>query len=90
VPISEADRADLYTGLVEVLGPTRAETLMSAIVDLEQVATRRDLAELKAEFRVEIAQLRAEFKADFTRLSFILVAGFLGVIATLIGVGLVD
>lgn len=63
---------------------------MSAIVDLEQVATRRDLAELKAEFRVEIAQLRAEFKADFTRLSFILVAGFLGVIATLIGVGLVD
>lgn len=77
--ISEADRADLYTGFVEVFGPKRAETMMSVIgtKDLDEVATRGDIAEL-----------RAEFKSDLTRLSFILVAGFLGIIATLIGVGL--
>ena len=87
MPISEADRTDLYTGLAQVLGPKRAEILMDAIVGLDQVATKRDVAELRAEFRVEMAQLRAEFKSDFTKLSFILVGGFLGVIATLIGVG---
>ena len=77
--LSEAERADLYTGLVEVFGPTRAEIMMSAykLHDLDEVATKRDLAEL-----------RAEFKSDFTKLSFILVGGFLGVIATLIGVGI--
>lgn len=50
--ISEAARSDLYTGLVEVLGNDRAETLMSAIPlhDLDQVATKRDIAVLDARF----------------------------------------
>lgn len=55
--ISEAARSDLYTGLVEVLGPDRAQTLMSAIplYDLDEVATKRDLQVLKAELRAEIS-----------------------------------
>jgi hypothetical protein len=61
--ISEADRADLYTGLVEAFG-RRPETLMSAIPlhDYDQVATKADLqvlkAELRAEFHAEIGALR--------------------------------
>ncbi len=66
VAISEAARADLYTGLSEAIGPERAETLMSAIPlhDLDEVATKADLAVLAAELRAEIADLRAEFKAE--------------------------
>jgi hypothetical protein len=57
VAISEAARSDLYTGLVQVLGPKRAEILMSAIPlhDLDEVATKRDLQVLKAELRTEIS-----------------------------------
>lgn len=90
MPISEAERADLYTGLSEVVGQRRAEILMSAIADLDMVATKGDIVELRSELKVEIAELRAEFKADFARLSFVLVAGFLGIIATLIGVGILN
>jgi hypothetical protein len=59
VAISEAARSDLYIGLVEVLGPDRAETLMSAIplYDLDEVATKRDLQVLKAELRAEFTTL---------------------------------
>lgn len=51
VAISEAARHDLYTGLNELLGPERTETLMSALPvhDLDEVATKGDLAELRAE-----------------------------------------
>ena len=64
--ISEAARSDLYNGLRDVLGPERAETLMSAIPlhDLDEVATKRDIAELRA----EIAELRAELKEDIAAL----------------------
>jgi hypothetical protein len=100
MPISEAARNDLYTGLSEVLGPKRAETLMSVIrlQDLDEVATKRDIAELRAELKAEIAPLivghdslsasvgRLEQKLD--RLIFVLIAGLFAVIATLIGVGL--
>lgn len=60
--ISEAARSDLYTGLSQVLGPERAETLMSAIPlhDLDEVATKSDLAVLSAELRSEISGLRTE------------------------------
>ena len=70
---------------------------MSAIRlhDLDEVATKRDLAELRVElaaFRSEmtsgLANLRAEFKSDFTHYSFILVGSCLAIIAALIGVGL--
>ena len=69
---------------------------MSAIAGLDHVATKTTSSSeigtnvFRSEMKVEIAELRAEFKADFTRLSFILVAGFLGIIATLIGVGILN
>lgn len=68
--ISEAARSDLYTGLRDVLGPERAETLMSAIPlhDLDEVATKRDIAELRAELRADMAELRTEFKTEIADL----------------------
>lgn len=99
--ISEAARNDLYTGLAEVLGPERTETLMSAIPlhDLDEVATKSDIALLRAELGTEIGSLRSDFRPlsesvqnlekKLDRLIFILIAGLFAVIATLIGVGLV-
>ena len=68
--ISEAARSDLYNGLSQVLGPERAETLMSAIPlhDLDEVATKGDLALLAADLRTEMAGLRAELKTDISEL----------------------
>lgn len=68
--ISEAARSDLYTGLRDVLGPERAETLMSAIPlhDFDEVATKADLAILRAELMGEISGLRAELKTDIANL----------------------
>lgn len=79
MPISEAARSDLYTGLSELLGTERAETLMSAIprYHLDEVATKGD-----------IQSLRPEIKADFVKLTLVLAAGLFAVVATLIGVGL--
>ena len=64
--ISEAQRTDLYTGLVEVFGPTRAEIMMSAykLHDLDEVATKRDLAEFRAESRAELAEFRVEVRTE--------------------------
>jgi hypothetical protein len=68
--ISEAARSDLYTGLRDVLGSERAETLMSAIPlhDLDEVATKGDLAELRADLRADMAELKAELKEDIAEL----------------------
>ena len=62
MPISEAARADLYTGLVEVLGADRAETLMAHLprFDPADVATRADIAATQA----DIAELRSELTGD--------------------------
>jgi len=64
VAISEAARSDLYNGLSQVLGPERAETLMSAIPlhDLDEVATKGDLALLAADLRSEMGDLRSEMR----------------------------
>lgn len=71
--MSEAARNDLYNGLSEVLGPERAETLMSYLprYDPGEVATRSDLdsirteiADLRSELKSDIADLRSEVKAD--------------------------
>lgn len=66
VAISEAARSDLYNGLSQAIGPERAETLMSALPlhDLDEVATKQDVAVLGAELRSEIANLRTELKTD--------------------------
>lgn len=68
--ISEAARSDLYTGLRDVIGAERAETLMSAIPlhDLDEVATKADLAILRAELMGEINGLRVELKTDIANL----------------------
>ena len=48
--ISEAARADLYTGLAEVLGPERAETLMTQLprYDPVDVVTNDDLLAMES------------------------------------------
>lgn len=65
--ISEAARRDLYTGLTEVLGPERAETLMSAlpILDFTEVATKGDMVALGVRLdRVEERLDRVDEKVD--------------------------
>lgn len=69
--ISEAARADLYTGLREVLGPDRAELIMSAMPlhDLDEVATKADLTVLRAELEARLDRLEASIialRAEFT------------------------
>ncbi|HIE21147.1 MAG TPA: hypothetical protein EYP73_00940, partial [Acidimicrobiia bacterium] len=71
--ISEAARADLYTGLAKVLGPERAETLMTHLpsFDPAEVATKGDIADLRsdfAEFREELRAEMAGFKTELVRL----------------------
>ena len=85
--ISEAARADLYTGLSEAIGSERAETLMSAIPlhDLEQVATKADLAVLAAELRQEIADQIGALRTAMTNWMLTILVT---VVAALIGVGL--
>lgn len=88
--ISEAARSDLYTGLRDVLGPDRTETLMSAIPlhDLDEVATKADIAVLRAELKTDIAQLRSEM-ADLQRTIIgWMVSLFVATVAALIGVAL--
>jgi hypothetical protein len=65
MPISESARADLYTGLSEVLGPDRAETLMAQLprFDPAEVATQSDVAVLRSDtavLRSDVAVLRSE------------------------------
>ena len=82
--ISEAARADLYTGLADVLGPDRAETLMAQLprYDPAEVATKSDLAELRTELRDGLAAVNQRLD----RLFLTLLVGMFGVVAALIGV----
>jgi hypothetical protein len=88
---SEAEWHDLYTGLVEVLGPKRAGTLMAAIppFDISELVT-------KTELRAQLAELRAEFKSDLNqglttvnqridRLFLAMMGGFVVVLGAMIG-----
>lgn len=91
MPSSEAARADLYTGLAEVLGPERAETLMAQLprYDPSEVATKSDLAELRVELRSELGELRTGLAAvnqRLDRLFLTMLVGMFGVVAALIGV----
>lgn len=71
--MSEAARNDLYNGLSELLGPERAETLMSYLprYDPDDVATRSDvdsirsdIADLRSELTGDITSVRSEFRAE--------------------------
>ena len=82
--ISEAARADLYHGLVELLGEDRAETLMTHMPRYEpaDVATKSDITELKS----EIGELKVGLAAVNTRLDrlfLVLVAGLVAFIAAM-------
>jgi len=83
MPISEAARADLYTGLAEVLGPDRAETLMAQLprYDPAEVATKSDLAQLRTELREGLAAVNQRLD----RLFQTLLVGMFGVAAAFIG-----
>jgi hypothetical protein len=93
MPISEAARADLYTGLVEVLGPDRAETLMGQLprFDPAEVATKSDVAAVKSDVAAvkdDMAELRTELKSvnqRLDRLFLTLLTGMFGIMAALIG-----
>ena len=85
--ISEAARADLYHGLVELLGEDRAETLMTHLPRYEpaDVATKSDITELKS----EIGELNVGLAAVNTRLDrlfLVLVAGLVAFIAAMASV----
>jgi hypothetical protein len=75
--MSEAARADLYNGLSDLLGPERAETLMTHLprYDPAEVATksdfadlRSDFAELRSDFRTEMSDLRSDFGTEMSDL----------------------
>ena len=85
--ISEAARSDLYTGLRDLLGPERAETLMTAIPlhDLDEVATKGDIAELRAATKADIADLRAELKMDIGSLQKTMTNWMLTLLVAIIG-----
>lgn len=85
--ISEAARSDLYTGLRDVLGPERAETLMSAILlhDLDEVATKRDIAELRGELKCDIAELRVDVSDKIDALRKSTTTWVLALAVTIIG-----
>ena len=59
--ISEAARHDLYNGLSDLLGPERAETLMTHLprYDPAEVANKADLVELKTDLGAGIAGLES-------------------------------
>ncbi len=99
--ISEAARADLYTGLRQLLGPERTETLMSAmrIQEIDHLATRSDVGRLGAQVDVLGARVDAVeaglgrveesllgMAAKIDRLLYALVAGLVAIVAALAGV----
>jgi hypothetical protein len=63
--VSEPDRHDLDRGL-EALGKRRAETFMNLVTSVPwtEVATKRDVAELRA----ELSEIRASRKQDIADL----------------------
>ncbi|MGI9578686.1 MAG: hypothetical protein ACR2OH_10835 [Microthrixaceae bacterium] len=59
MPITEAERHDMHRTLEEVLGPDQANTLMEHLppVGWADVATKRDLDQLREALRGEMAHL---------------------------------
>lgn len=56
MPVTEAQRHRLYEALKANLGPAEADTFMNMLppTDWNELATKRDLAELRAEFRADL------------------------------------
>ncbi len=62
--ISEAARADLYTGLTEVLGRERAETLMAYLPTFEptDIATKADVEDLRQDMHRRFDEMDRRFQ----------------------------
>ena len=94
----QAARLDLYTGLTEVLGTERAETLMAALPqhDISEVATKRDVAGLEAKIDARFDSLETRLAsvetiviglgARMDRMFLALIAGLFVIVATMAGV----
>jgi hypothetical protein len=98
VTASETARLDLYNALVDLLGETKAGTLMTHLptYDPVSVVTRDDLADLIARFDARFDQIDARlerfearldgFDRRLDRLFLTLVAGLFVVVAAMAGV----
>jgi hypothetical protein len=91
VTVSESARHDLYNGLTELLGPQRAETLMTALpaYDTSDLVTRSDLASFVAELRAEFKSDLAAVNARIDRLFVAMMSGFVLTLGTTVGFFLV-
>jgi hypothetical protein len=81
---SEPARLDLYNGLTELLGPDRAETLMTYLpaFDPAEVATKSDI--LKLESRLESGLAGTNARLD--RLFLAVLAGLFAIVAAMAGI----
>ena len=95
MPMSERARHGLYNGLADLLGPERAETLMTHLpaYDPIQVATKLDVADLKSELKGDIGDLRNDMNAGqaainsrLDRMYLALLAGLFVIVAAVAGV----
>jgi hypothetical protein len=94
--VSEADRHQLYTGLVELLGESRASTLMAYLptYDPSEVAQRLTAIETRLAvvesgitgLRSDTTALATEMHTRFTQVMLTVIAGFFVVVAGLVGV----
>jgi hypothetical protein len=85
----EAQRHDLYTRLVEVLGEPRAETLMAHLPNqsANDLATKADLTGLRGDLinlRTAMDTRFDRLEARFDRLFLTVVAGLFVVVASVI------
>lgn len=89
MPLSEAQRADLYTGLSKVLGPERAELLMTHQFDMIEVATSADMRALRGELndlRIESREGLAAVNQRLDRLFLTFLVGMFGMVAAMVGI----
>ena len=79
-PTTEAAWNDLYNGVTELLGPERAETLMSHLFryDPSQIAMKTDIARIES----AIDALRG----DIASLKTNLIGGLVVIVAAMLGI----
>lgn len=91
---SEAARNDLYNGLIDLLGPERAEALMTHLPDYDptEVATKSDFSEFRGEMKAEFSEFRREMnerlkalEERMNRILLTLIVGLFVVVASVVG-----
>lgn len=88
--LTEAQRHQLYTELTQVLSTEGAAALMEVVgsVTIAELATKTDIADLRAEVKTDIGELRAdmaELKHDLTRTFATLLFVSQGVLVSIVG-----